>query len=130
MEPPTARLAMHPGAPGTGIERKVERLQGEVPIDPRGRTQGHYIPRAEQRHLQAAVLLQFEPVLSLNDLADGESYLFVAVVHATPLRGLAVSRKVGRKVARRCQDERAVDEERHCGDPCTEHQERDRARDP
>ena len=72
--------------PGAGVERELERPQRERLVDPRRGLQDGRRRRAEQRHLQAAVLLQFEAVVGGHHLADGEADLLAAVVDAAPLR--------------------------------------------
>ena len=87
------------------------------------------VVRAEQRELQAAVFLQLEAIVGGLHLADGEADLLAAVVHAAPLRGRAVARKIGGEVAGRRLKIGAIDHHAHRRDPRDQREERERARD-
>ena len=71
---------------GAGIERELERVQREGAVHAARSSDARGRGRAEQRHLQAAVLRELEPVVGRERLADGEADLLAAVVDAAPLR--------------------------------------------
>src|SRR5580765_1663857 len=97
LQPETVERAADLDWAGAGIERELERLQRELPVDAGGGVDGRGARCPEQRHLQAAVLLELEAVISGNGLTDGEADFLAAVVDAVPRRVGAVAREIGRQ---------------------------------
>ena len=121
--------AAHAHRAGAGVQREVEGLEGERAVHSRRGANGGRARGAEQRHLEPAVLLQLEPVIGRDDLADGEANLLAAVVDAAPLCGRAVTREVGGEVGRRGHEVGAVHEHRHATDPGQHDQPGERPRE-
>ena len=61
------------------VERELEASQRERCVDACGRANSSSGVLPEQQHLQAAVFLQFEPIIGRCGLADGETDLLTAV---------------------------------------------------
>ncbi len=102
-EAQAVELARDRERPGARVERELERPQREGPVHSRGGLEDGGGGRAEQRHLQPAVLLQFEAVVDRHHLPDGEADFLAAVVDAPPLRFGAVAGQVGGQVRRRLE---------------------------
>jgi hypothetical protein len=83
---------------------------------------------AKQRHLQAAILLEFEPVCGGNDLTDGKAQLLTAVVDAAPLRSRSISRKVCGQIDGSLEIG-SIDQEAHLSHPADEDQNGSGSRD-
>jgi hypothetical protein len=116
---------------GSGIHRKLKRLELERAVHPRARLKRGDRVRAKQRHLQLPVFLQLEALVfartDRDRLAHGEADFFAAVVHPAPLRRRTVPRKVGGDVAGGV-NVRSIHEHRHDADPRNEDQQRERPR--
>ena len=110
---------------GPGVERELERPQREGVVDLGDGVNPGGGGRAEQGHLELAVLFQPEPVVGGQDLPDGEPDLGAAVVDTLPLRGGAIPGQIGRQVEG-CLEIGPVHEDRHRRHPGDEHQHRHR----
>ena len=111
--------------PRSGIEEEVERPHDECAVHPSGRANTHRRHGAEERHLQAPVLLQLETIVSRLDLADREPDLFTFEVDAAPLRVRAVAREVSGQVDRGGLEVGPLDEQGHRPSPDEENEERE-----
>ena len=86
VEATARRRAPHLDGPVPGSSENSNDAQREAAVDAGRGARSRRGRRAEQRHLQPAVLLQLEPVVGRHRLADGEADLLAAVVDAAPRR--------------------------------------------
>ena len=114
--------------PVPGSSENSKACSANALVDVRGGADRRRRRRAEQRHLQPAVLLEIEPLAVRHGLADGEADLLAAVVDAAPDRARSRSAR-GRWRGCRRLEIRPVDQHRHHGDPADHQQDRNRAGD-